>query len=99
METPFNKVDTVRAPDNSGIVAEITSRKLQNGFIKYSFAFFREFEVDGKLKRTSYLPERALGSMIGLLSRIESRIKLEQDRLLVSERLASERLASERRAR
>lgn len=79
----FQVVDTVRAEDDSGLVATITSRKNLKGFVEFTFSLGREFEskFGDETKRTSYIPVRATGSLRALIDAVEGRIRLEQDRL------------------
>lgn len=84
----FYPVETVRASDESGLLAEITAKKTPRGFVQYTFAFFKEFELErgGETKRTSFIPSRALRSLRNLIDQIEDRILLEQDKLAAKRR-------------
>lgn len=81
----FQTVDIVRANDDSGLVATITSRKNQKGFVEFTFAVGREFEpkFGEATKRTSYIPMRAVesGSLHRLIDQVADRIKVERDRM------------------
>ena len=71
-------IDTSAALEVPGVVAVITER-LSDGRI--SFMLTREFELEGKTKRTTYLNTRHLPAVRRLLADLEERLELIEDRI------------------
>lgn len=79
----YELIDTLRDPDDLGLVSVITMRDRENGYRAFSFAFFKEFErkEGGPTQRTSYLNERHIPAARKLLDQTERRIAQERDRV------------------
>lgn len=78
----FTVVTTIA--DHEGVVAEITER-IDNG--RCSFALYREFEKDGKTRRSSFMNKRHIDSCRRLLDELEEQLDLYEDRARAERRL------------
>lgn len=77
----FKEIDIIKHPD--GIIAVITER-VSDG--RVSFSISREFDADGKTKRTAYLARRHLPAVQQLLSDLSERLELAEDRTRAKKR-------------
>jgi hypothetical protein len=75
LDNGFRVVDIIRDPD--GVIAVITERE-RDGRVSFSLA--REYDVDGKPKRSAYLARRHLAAARRLLNDLEERLELAEDR-------------------
>jgi hypothetical protein len=75
IDTKFKVIETICDPD--GIIIEVTEREHDG---RVSFAIFREYEVGGKSKRTSYMKRVHIPAIRRLLNDIEDRLELAEDR-------------------
>ena len=71
----FRVLEVVRDPD--GVIAVITERE-KDGRVSFSIA--REFDVDGKPRRTAYLKRIHIAAIRRLLNDLEDRLELAEDR-------------------
>lgn len=71
----FKVIEIIRDPD--GVIAVITEREKDG---RVSFSLSREFDVDGKPKRSSYLARRHIAAVRRLLNDLEERLELAEDR-------------------
>lgn len=67
-QSQFEDLDVLR--DSHGLMA-IISRRKSNGVI--TFGVFKEFERDGKLMRTGFIPEQLLGEAYEQMVRLARR--------------------------
>lgn len=77
----YREVEIIRDPD--GVIAVITER-LRDGAVTFSFA--REFEVDGKTRRSSFMSRRHLPAVQRLLADLGERLELAEDRARAKKR-------------
>jgi len=70
----FSVVAEIRDPD--GVVAVITERSRDG---RISFMLAREFELEGKTKRSAYLNARHLPAVRRMLADLEDRLELAED--------------------
>lgn len=87
MANDFELLDEIR-DEETGVVAVITKKKKPNGYLGFSFSFFKEFErrPGSPTERTSYLNDRHLGAVRRLINAVEERIEAEKDKLFSSRR-------------
>jgi len=71
----FNELEIIRDPD--GVVAVITERARDG---RVSFMIAREFDQEGKTKRSAYIARRHLPAVRRLLADLEERLELAEDR-------------------
>jgi NAD(P)H-dependent FMN reductase len=62
-----------------GLVAVIT-RRIYNDIPRYSFAFMKEFERNGKTERSHWQEKRHLDSLRKLIERVEAWVEMTEDR-------------------
>lgn len=74
-EANFWEVAEIR--DRDGVVAVITE-KARDG--RHSFAFFREFEVDGKIRRSNYLSVQHIPSLVSILRELARHLEAMEER-------------------
>jgi hypothetical protein len=79
-KTEYVEVATIRDPEGLGVVAAITERERDNGFLSYSFGIFKEYERGGELCRSPFLRLEHIESAHRVLEAAEREIRTRQDR-------------------
>lgn len=82
----FTTLVELKDPDGMGVVAIITTKRRPTGYMSYSFALKKEFELNGETKRSAFLQDRHIGAARKLLDMVEERIREEQDKLFTTRR-------------
>jgi hypothetical protein len=71
----FRDICEIRDEEMRLVFAIITARTRRDGTLLYSFAFMREFEDEGSLRRASFLNERHTDAVLRLTPRVKAKLK------------------------
>lgn len=75
----FIEFDILRDVDGV-VIAALTYKVRNNGDKLFSYCFFREFDVDGKRQRTTWLSSWHLSAVDRLIPRVKERLSQEEEK-------------------
>lgn len=86
MQNDFVEIALLR-DDETGAVCSITVKERASGFQALSFAFYKEYYVQGmnEVRRSHWLSPQHIKSLRGLLDQLEERITIEKEKLSVQQ--------------